>query len=421
VTGERRQTLARIKITRDGDVSFEFPGDPDPLPSFTLRGKEPLFDAWARAGRALECLVEGVPVSSAQAVDLREPLNTLLSAGRELGERLTAGNINAWNKVQRRFTMRRAALSVRSGPPEYPVVEVESIDHGYPVELLPVFNIAGAPEPLEIQDERQLRLVADRFIGFNAIVSRIAPNRQLGAAELTCDPLPIRFFRYHEPEEDDAGSGFADEQVFLDSLDGVQLDGPYPIDGVDADAARTRVLAALYDARRPLDPRKPPDAHPAALAHFACHCYTAQRVLEEFELVLSSPDGTPCQIFKTHLTDGYSKPGEDPEADLDDVPPRAAVILNACGTSSVDPWSTLSFQDFFLDNDHPAFLGTQAAIPSTVAAQFTRYLYGSFLAGRTLGAAVVEARRALLLDHMTPLGLLYALHGNDRIRVAQAP
>ena len=86
----------------------------------------------------------------------------------------------------------------------------------------------------------------------------------------------------------------------------------------------------------------------------------------------------------------------------------------------MDPWSALSFQQHFLKNHHRAFLGTQAAINDADAADYADLLYRFLLGGYTLGEAVVLARRQLLADTGSPLGLLYVQYGNDQFAVEKA-
>jgi CHAT domain len=245
-------------------------------------------------------------------------------------------------------------------------------------------------------------------------VRRIAPERDLAPATLPNDPaLPIQLFRYREVAWHGStptvgvGAGFAREEAFLASLSDVTVDGPWPTDEAEADV-KQRVIDALFDANQRLTPVT--GQHPAAaLAHFACH-WTVKQHSEEFELLLSTQSGEPRKVTMADITAGYSARGE---SRYPDRPERAAVIFNACGTSTIDPLSSLSFQRWFLTNRHPAFLGTQAAIPDEIAADFAELLYGFLLGGFSFGKAVVLARRQLLIAAKSPLGILYFLHGTE--------
>jgi CHAT domain-containing protein len=177
------------------------------------------------------------------------------------------------------------------------------------------------------------------------------------------------------------------------------------------------VVAALFDPNCRLGATAGP---PAELAHFACHCETAGRIDANYELILSDEKGRPRdeqdKPFSVKLGDirtGYDRlisPAGRPG-------PRAAVMLNACGTSTVNAWSRLSFQRWFIQNGHRAFIGTQASIPDDVAADFAERFYRFLLGGYTFGEAIVLARRQLLADTKSLLGFLYVLFGNDLLEV----
>jgi hypothetical protein len=77
----------------------------------------------------------------------------------------------------------------------------------------------------------------------------------------------------------------------------------------------------------------------------------------------------------------------------------------------------LSFQRWFMGNRHKAFIGTHVAIPDDVAADFAERFYRFLLGGFTFGEAIVLARRQLLADKRSLLGLLYVLFGNDLLEV----
>src|SRR5262249_14261418 len=134
---------------------------------------------------------------------------------------------------------------------------------------------------------------------------------------------------------------------------------------------------------------------------------------DEYELILSDEKGQRLSVTLGQIRVGYDK-----LVDSAGQPgPRAPVILNACGTSTVNPWSGLSFQRWFIQNKHRAFIGTQAAIPDHVAADFAERFYRFLLGGYTFGEAIVLARRQLLADTKSLLGFLYVLFGNDLLEV----
>jgi len=417
-----RPALCKIEIHEGArpQITFAFSPEPEePVKPVVIGDARMLRDAWQRAADALTVLGRDTPASGADPADLWKPLRGLLAAGRELGQRLADQRSQDWTRVQRAFTR---ALATRGQAGfrwnDIPVIDVVAHDDGYPVELLPAFLPPTGQRKDGIDNDLDLMRVAERFIGFSAVVRRYAPERQLGDATLPNDPtLPIQLFRYREltfrgtVPEVGPGAGFAAEEAFLSTSRHVTVDGPWPIDQTE-DEVRRAAVSALYDARRRLTDRVFP--YPAAaVAHFACHC-TAGSDITEFEVLLSTADGDPRPLTYLNLNDGY---GDNDEDERDDDPQRAAVIFNACGSSVIDARSALSFQRWFLRNDHPVFLGTHAKIPDPVAADFAKLLYGFLLGGFTFGEAVVLARRQLLAVSKNPLGILYMLYGNDRLRV----
>lgn len=418
-----RPALARIEF-REGTrprIEFTFFPPPDkPVEPIVIGDAQMLRDAWQRAADALTDLGRSTPGSGADPAGLWQPLRELLAAGRELGQRLTDQSSRDWNRLQRAFTQalaKRGDVGFRWN--DIPVIDVVAHDDGYPVELLPVFLPPRGQRTEGIANDLDLMRLAERFIGFSAVVRRYAPQRQLGDATLPNDPtLPIQLFRYREltwrgtVPEAGPGAGFAREEAFLSTLGHVAVDGPWPTDE-SVDEVRRAAAGALYDARRRLTDRPFPD-RAAAVAHFACHCKSGSDITK-FEMLLSTTGGDPRPLTYNHINDFYSVNGE--ESDGDDEPARAAVIFNACGSSVIDARSALSFQRWFLRNGHPVFLGTQAKIPDPVAADFAKLLYGFLLGGFTFGEAVVLARRQLLSVSKNPLGILYLLYGNDRLRV----
>ena len=95
--------------------------------------------------------------------------------------------------------------------------------------------------------------------------------------------------------------------------------------------------------------------------------------------------------------------------------------MNACATSRIDASQTVSFAKHFLDHGHLGFIGTEAAIPDMVAAEFSASFYSRLLAGDSLGVALLDARRQLKDWYGNPLGLLYTMYADPRISIEGAP
>jgi CHAT domain len=415
------EVLATVRI-EEGPlrVHFEFAHAESEV--FKIDRASMLEEAWQRASRALTALVDAAKGSADSAGVLAEPLRELKSAGTELGQRLCNNDSGAFNRVQQKFTASRLLGWPRFDRDRIPIVQLTAREASYPLELLPVF-LDGRDPSQGIRNDAELLQVAARFLGFTAAVRRMASDSGLRPVRLDNEPtLPIQFIRYQPDRPRRRGaqpSGFAVEESTLTSLKLLSVDGPWPTDQSPADV-KTRLAAALFDPRHHLLTDRD-DARPAAIAHLACHCNTAGLDSENYELVLRNARGERCPLTFGEIRQLYSEEGErsmgDPLAEPAPPPQRAPIIINACGSSTVDPSSAQSFQQWFLANEHPTYVGTQAAIPDSLAARFSEFLYRFLLGGYTLGEAVVLARRELLTAAHSPLGLLYVLHGNDQVAV----
>ena len=378
-------------------------------------------DAYRRAGKYLGKFADKVaaaPRGNVLSYQLDDAFNYLFDQGCQLGLRLTDGDADEFGRMQRAF--------MRSWPgwrhprrdmiPTIQLVGPEAA-LAFPLELVPIFDFGTIP-PLE--NASVLTKVASRFLGFTAVVCRVVRNTDRCSDVLHNIPaLPVQFVRYLDlGRYGSTVTGFVREAEFLLSLKErglVTLDGPWPTDAVPAGKVVDRLVDALYHPAKALCRGSMVDG-PVQLAHFACHCITEGHDDDEYELKLSTETGAPRPVKLHEIRTGYvqrSAKGKKPEF-------RAPVILNACGSSTVHPGSLLSFQHHFLKNGHRAFVGTQAAIDDADAADYAERLYRFLLGGYTLGEAVVLARRQLLADTGSPLGLLYVQYGNDQFAVEKA-
>lgn len=336
----------------------------------------------------------------------------MFNAGTLLGIRLAGGSADRYAEVREAF--RRSWPSwANPSRDEIPIVQLVAHDTSFPVELLPVFS---NEEIRHLNNDCELATATQRFLGFTAVIRRVAPGVSSEPDLLrNKQKLPIQFLRYLEPRRGPrrkrTWTGFEQEQEFMASLDEVLVvDGPWPMSPVTARQVQQRVVAALFDPTCRLGTTAGP---PAELAHFTCHCETEDRIDDEYELILSDEQGQRLPITLGEIQTGY-----DGLVNLArQSGSRAPVMLNACGTSTVNPWSGLSFQRWFIQNKHRAFIGTQGAIPDDVAANFAERFYRFLLGGYTFGEAIVLARRQLLADTKSLLGFLYVLFGNDLLEV----
>jgi hypothetical protein len=107
--------------------------------------------------------------------------------------------------------------------------------------------------------------------------------------------------------------------------------------------------------------------------------------------------------------------------DVEDVA-RPLVLLNMCRSAQVMPGLSTGFVQFFLYRARArGVLGTECPISPVFADAFARELLPRLLAGSPLGAALREARQALLDAHGNPLGLAYTLWGSALAKLDPTP
>lgn len=438
MTAHESETPALVTITfvEESPLKVEFKflaGDPvDPV-LIDTETEAQVRTAWKRAGEilddladSLEDLGETIDDRSLQPAELWKPFRDLARAGFSLGPRLTNGDPATFNAVtDASFKSWTAWQAWKPRDPlDLPRVDVYARRLSFPVEMLPLF---AAPQetfdrPMENIDD--LMRIGEAFVGFSALVRRLPHGGPPAPMVLPNDPaLPIQYMRYlgapmrRFGRRRELEPGFAAEQQFLTSLPHVAIDGPWPTEDMDVDAVRDGLVAALFDPERGLVRPDVGSHQAAALAHISCHCETVDRGGDEFELILSTPDGTRRHVTLGDIKGGYTMLGR-PLSEEERRRTRVPIILNACGSSAIDPESAQSFHQWFLDSGHPTFVGTQGAVPDRFAAQFAEWMYRFLLGGRTLGESLLLARRKTLETGWGPLGLFYALHGNDHLDVA---
>jgi hypothetical protein len=292
-----------------------------------------------------------------------------------------------------------------------PLIQVEApLEALVPLEFLPVFDTS---RPGSFQDIRGLNVVARRFPGFSAIIRRVFPEITIAVrTELRRNPcLPVKFFRHR------GLPGVQSEYESLTHDNRVDVDGPWPNSSLTADGFRALLAQVLlrpsmrFDGAR----RDPPDQ----VYHFACHCDTTKRRGDAHLLRLGSHGDEACSVtikqLNADLGNLYGQRDFHPDEDL------PLVFLNACGGSAIGREGVASFPRFFLNNGYIGFVGTEATIPDSFAAGFSRTFFDGFLGGLPLGRALLEAKKSMLYRYRNPLGLFYTLYANPHIKMAQAP
>lgn len=284
-----------------------------------------------------------------------------------------------------------------------------------PFELLPILDLSNPTQPIDSLDS--LIAVLSRFLGFAAIVRRIYLSIGSGGidqnTEIDNTPrLNVKFFQHSDL------TGCRNELEFLvHSRNAIEFDGPWPPDGTDIDDPVGTLARHLWDPTLRFDSST--SNRPDHFHHFSCHCDTSANTSEQHYLMLAS-DRAICQASIGEVSDqftllslerGYKHSPQDP-----------IVFLNACTTTSIQPTNISSFAWLFLyENRNRAVIGTEAAVPDIVAAEFSKLFYCSLLAGYTLGESIQRAKWGLVRQYGNPIALIYAMYANPDIRIIRPP
>lgn len=389
--------LATFRIDSNTDrVSLEVPGF-SPL-ELGWRGE------WGRRD-SFEHLVEMFRIRSG---GLRPPLATVEKAidllnqdGYQLALALADGSDDTLVEIQRRLTTRWPRW--RWPTDEVPYVEIVGRHQHFPFELLPLFDTTSVGDFANFTEAEN---ALTKFLGWGANVRRVPPVEAEPMALLSDGRLPLQFLRY-------TMEGAGDEQTyFARCADRLDVDGPWPADVEDVDAARERVIDVLQDPTLTLT-RDEPRALPTQIRHFACHADTTAPDPQGYFLQLGGPGEREIKVTLRAITDGWRDRKRFSG-------PRPLMVINACATARVDTSHPLSFPNWALKTRHRGFIGTETDVPDEVAAVFGELLYDALLAGHPVGAAVGLARRRLMSKYQSPLGLLYVHYGDPSVAVVPA-
>ena len=310
---------------------------------------------------------------------------------------------NLLDQISRRF--RRAWPQWQQPSDFVPLIEVRGRDdEDFPFELLPLLDASRVTDLVNYAEaEDALR----RFLGFGTAVRRTI-GEQVQTEGLQGTPkLAVQFLNY-------AMSGTATEgSYFGESLGQLDVEGPWPVPGLGSECVTERLIDALHDPMKSLD-GKARRGMPVQIQHFACHCRTANQTDSGYALVLGGPKERERSVTLGAIGSGFRERNQR-LGRIDG--PRPLVIANACGSAKIDKESRRSFHRWFLRNHHRGFVGTETDIPDAVAADFGVRLYQELLQKKPLGEAVVMARRRLLTERGSPLGLLYVLYGDPALAI----
>lgn len=313
---------------------------------------------------------------------------------------------NAPNVIQALQTFWQAAIPAWRNDAYTPVVDcLGDEDHLIPLEFLPLFDMAGCDEG--ISGRAGFVRACRSFVGFSCVVRRhILPVPVAGDNNIVAEANGRLVLRYLH---DEGLSGAKIERLWLSSNAAarVLLLGPYP----DHDQTLADLAAQIFNPSKS-------SAYPHSdnIQHFSCHCDTTPARPVDYELKLF---GTGRELRATlgELGDVLVRQAADEPRGEQSMP---LIVLNACGSSKVDPLSSMSFPKLFLKNGNRGFLGTEIAIPDEEAAEFSIAFYRSLLMRQEpFGLAAHRARTHLLEEFGNPIGIAYSVYGNTDLIVTK--
>jgi hypothetical protein len=383
----------RFAISSDRLLEVTAPGDEIGFPSVTL-GQPKAFQSQLLAFKDAvgEELTLAPDRTSAALETLRLKTNALASD--------LLGSLDVFDRLAE-LCYRALPASAARVDGDVQVVDVEAPQSAFePLELLPLLDLRWPAEPSG--DQRDIEDAASSFLGFAAVVRRLPPASLDPEATLRNEPtLAVGFIR------DGTMPGSSDELDLLKELGHLDLTAPWPDGSVTSVAVARDLAASLFGGTRG-------DGTAVEVHHFACHVFSSRGPAQSWSLRVGSADSAAevtIEELLVRLRDLRKRAASPPR-------PKPLVFMNACGSSTIVPSSTISFPWVALQNGNRAFIGTETRIPDAFAAQFSKVFYQQLLLGATAGVALHSARWQMLRRYGNPLGLLYSLYGDADLRIA---
>jgi len=305
----------------------------------------------------------------------------------------------------------RAYLLWRMDTDTPPLVEVvmTSINDIAPVEFLPLFHLEPPNLIPEMDDIQSLLTFLRRFLGFSTQIRRVIPRVGFtGKAILENVPqLPVKFFQHARFK------GARDEAAFflrLKDKGWMDLEGPWP----DRNYPPNQVVQTVAEhLRNPAQRFNGPDRHPPdQVQHFGCHYDPSDPISNNHYLQLAHQGGGSRDVTIGDLKAWFVPL---PRKEQQSVFPL--IFFNACSGSKINPTCVASFLSLVLENKNCGFIGSEANIPDSFAAAFSKQFYIKLLQGQSLGNAIYLAKRTLLTRHNNPLGILYTAYADPDTHV----
>ncbi|WP_213979232.1 CHAT domain-containing protein [Sphingomonas sp. dw_22] len=293
-----------------------------------------------------------------------------------------------------------------------------TLEYPLPLEFVPLFNTADP----DFNDPGEIAAIARRFPVFSTIFCRSPMSAvrkektihdQASAAKTIIDNQSPPLVRLFVNEDLD---GVAVEHAFFRQL-GACLRGPWPDVKMSKPDFLERLSQQIWDAACPGEPAYP---RPDDVQHFVCHYDTTAALSRDHTVQLGrrvqllggawSVVSQYSAALRELLPNGTVRAGKGTR--------RPLVFLNACASSDVTPEGVMSFPGMLLEWGGDAVIGTEVAVPDMAAAEFARLFYTEFLAGKTLGEAIYEARAALMRVG-NPIGAIYSAYALPGLRLKE--
>jgi CHAT domain-containing protein len=254
--------------------------------------------------------------------------------------------------------------------------------------------------PPSFENLDDVKAAAASFPGFAAVVRRVPPADELPQSTVFASPpLNVAFV----PEA--SLGGVDDELRNLRALHAYDVEEAFPRKKLESGQATTILSQRMFNACSTTSGRNPDQ-----ILHFACHCDSETNRPEDWRLRI----GADSRVYMNDLIQQIGSYWDD-----GDPTPAPLVFMNACGTSTINPFSAASFVAVVVDLGNVAFVGTETNVPDRIAVEYAKYFYG-LLSNRSVGEAMQGAKWRLLERYMNPLGVLYTLYGNPDLRLPQS-
>lgn len=284
-----------------------------------------------------------------------------------------------------------------------------------PFEYLPLFRIPrGLPKMHQVfSSSEQLDTALSVFPGYAAIVGRtigtvgeIPPRRLLKRADARGEKsLPAKFFTCRTLK----GAREEEHRLRQEQKDFLEFDVWPGIEhqGTAQDLAEFlwRISHSTTRKRRKRYDR---------IHHFASHFKTDSLYPDEHTITLAGCSASRFQVslleLQAHLG-RWKQHGPLPFRGA-----RPLTFVNACGSSQINSHGIGSLPELFLALlGSSGFIGTETKVSDRLATEFASEFYGRISMGASVGRALFDSRRALVMLFNNPVGIFYTSYAHPRL------